>query len=75
MIDQAIKTGWRIVEVLFILILICLGLGIVLGPTGGGAFISSVVSNTESFLRSIPPGIFLGIFIVVGLYWTIKKKT
>ena len=73
MIEKTIKSGWRFVEILLILILVCLGLNIILG-SGGGVFVSAVSANAETFLRNIPPGTFLGIFVILGLYWLIKKR-
>jgi hypothetical protein len=75
MIDNIIKTGWRIVEILFILILICLTLGLIIGVDGSGPFINGVLSNTNNFLRNLPPGTFLGIFVILALYGLIKKKS
>jgi len=75
MIDTVIKTGWRIVEILFILILVCVALGIIIGTDGSGPFINGVLSNTNNFLRNLPPGTFLGIFVILALYGLIKKKS
>ena len=75
MIDTIIKTGWRIIEILFILILICITLGIIVGPEGSGAFINGVLANTNNFLRNLPPGTFLGIFAILALYHLLKKKS
>jgi hypothetical protein len=75
MIDTIIKTGWRIVETLFILILICISLGIIIGSDGSGSFINGVLSNTNNFLRNLPPGTFLSIFVILALYALIKKKS
>jgi len=69
MIDTIIKTGWRIVEILFILILVCVALGIIIGSDGSGPFINGVLSNTNNFLRNLPPGTFLGIFCYLGAVW------
>jgi hypothetical protein len=74
MIDTLIKTGWRVVEILFILILICVALGIIMGPDGSGIFINSVLTNTNNFLRNMPPGTFLGVFVILALYCLMKKK-
>jgi len=74
MINTIIKTGWHIVELLFILILICITLGIIVGPEGSGTFINGVLSNTNNLLRNIPPGTFLGIFVILALYHLIKKR-
>jgi len=74
MINTIIKTGWHIVELLFILILICITLGIIVGPEGSGAFINGVLTNTNNLLRSMPPGTFLGIFVVLALYHLIRKR-
>ena len=75
MIDTVIKTGWCIVEILFILILVCVALGIIIGTDGSGPFINGVLSNTNNFLRNLPPGTFLGIFVILALYGLIKKKS
>ncbi len=74
MINSIIKTGWHIVELLFILILICITLGIIVGPEGSGTFINGVLSNTNNLLRNMPPGTFLGIFVILALYHLIKKR-
>jgi len=74
MINTIIKTGWHIVELLFILILICITLGIIVGPEGSGTFINGVLSNTNNLLRNMPPGTFLGIFVILALYHLIKKR-
>ena len=74
MINKIIKTGWYIVELLFILILICISLGIIIGPEGSGPLINGVLANTNNFLRNLPPGTFLGIFVVLALYSLLKKR-
>ena len=74
MINSIIKTGWHIVELLFILILICITLGIIVGPEGSGTFINGVLGNTNNLLRNMPPGTFLGIFVILALYHLIKKR-
>jgi len=74
MINTIIKTGWHIVELLFILILICITLGIIIGPEGSGPLINGVLANTNNFLRNLPPGTFLGIFVVLALYSLLKKR-
>jgi hypothetical protein len=75
MIDNIIKTGWRIVEILFILILISVTLGLIIGVDGSGPFINGVLNNSNNFLRNLPPGTFLGVFVVLALYGLIKKKS
>jgi hypothetical protein len=74
MINTIIKTGWHIVELLFILILICVSLGIIIGPEGSGPLINGVLLNANNFLKSLPPGTFLGIFAVLALYGLLKKR-
>jgi hypothetical protein len=74
MINTIIKTGWHIVELLFIAILICISLGIIIGSEGSGQFINSVLANSNNFLRSLPPGTFLGIFAILALYSLLRKR-
>ena len=75
MIKKIIQMGWNIVELVFVLILLCLAVGIVLGPEQSGSFIRGVSDNAMAFLREIPAGIILALSISVGLYWLIKKRT
>ncbi len=74
MIKKIIQMGWNIVELVFMLILLCLAVGIVLGPEQSGTFISGVSNNALGFFREIPAGIILALSISVGLYWLIKKR-
>ena len=75
MIKKIIQMGWNIVEMVFVLILLCLAVGIVLGPDQSGSFIRGVSDNALAFLREVPAGIILALSISVGLYWLIKKRT
>ena len=74
MTKKIIQMGWNIVELVFVLILLCLAVGIVLGPDQSGSFIRGVSDNALAFLREIPAGIILALSISVGLYWLIKKR-
>ncbi len=74
MIKKIIQMGWNIVELVFVLILLCLAVGIVLGPDQGGSFIHGVSENAMAFVREVPAGIILALSISVGLYWLIKKR-
>jgi hypothetical protein len=58
----------------FVLILLCLAVGIVLGPDQSGSFIRGVSDNALAFLREVPAGIILALSISVGLYWLIKNR-
>ena len=75
MIKKIIQMGWNIVELVFVLILLCLAVGIVLGSAQSGSFINGVSDNALAFLREIPAWITLALCISVGLYWLIKKRT
>ena len=75
MIKKIIQMGWNIIELVFVLILLCLAVGIVLGPDQSGSFIRGVSDNAMAFLREVPAGIILALSISVGLYWLIKKRT
>ena len=74
MIKKIIQMGWNIVEMVFVLILLCLAVGVVLGPDQSGSFIRGVSDNALAFLREVPAGIILALSISVGLYWLIKKR-
>jgi hypothetical protein len=73
MIRQITKIGWFIVEVAFLLVVLCVLLNILLGKESG-AFVSSVAANALDFLQKVPSGTFLGIFLILVVYWLIKSK-
>ena len=73
MIRQITKIGWFIVEVGFLLVVLCVLLNIILGR-GSGEFISSVAANALDFLQKVPSGTFLGIFLILVVYWLVKSK-
>ena len=73
MIERITKYGWLAVELVFILVVLCVLLSLILGKESGG-FIASVAANTVDLLQKIPSGTFLGIFLVLILYWTFKSK-
>ena len=72
-IRQITKIGWFIVEVAFLLVVLCVLLNIILGRESGG-FVSSVAANALDFLQKVPSGSFLGIFLILAVYWLIKSK-
>lgn len=73
MIEKIKKYGWLAIELVFMLVVLCVLLHLILGKDGGG-FVTSVAANTMDFLQRIPSGTFLGIFLILALYWTIKSK-
>ncbi len=73
LIRQITKIGWFIVEVAFLLVVLCVLLNIILGRESGG-FVSSVAANALDFLQKVPSGSFLGIFLILAVYWLIKSK-
>ena len=73
MIRQITKIGWIVVEVAFLFVVLCVLLNIILGRESGG-FISSVAANALDFLQKVPSGTFLGIFLILVVYWLIKSK-
>ena len=73
MIRQITKIGWFVVEVAFLLVVLCVLLNIILGRESGG-FISSVAANALDFLQKVPSGTFLGVFLILVVYWLIKSK-
>ncbi|HEX9395818.1 MAG TPA: hypothetical protein VF943_03660 [Burkholderiales bacterium] len=73
LIRQITKIGWIVVEVAFLLVVLCVLLNIILGKEGGG-FVSSVAANALDFLQKVPSGTFLGIFLILVVYRLVKSK-
>jgi hypothetical protein len=73
MIEQIRRIGWLVVEMALLLVIICVLLNIILGADSG-SFIASVAANTTQFLQSIPPGTFLGVVLIVLLYWIFRTR-
>ncbi len=73
MIRQITKFGWHVIEAGFLLVVLCVLLNIILGR-GSGGFISSVAANALDFMQKVPAGTFLGVFLILALYWIIKSK-
>ena len=65
--------GWAAVEAAFLLIVLCVLLNIIVGGDGE-AFIATVAKNATAFLQSLPPGVFLGIVMIVALYGLLKSR-
>ena len=65
--------GWAAVEAAFLLIVLCLLLNIIIGDKAD-SFISSVATNATAFLQSLPPGIFLGLVLLVLIYGFLKSR-
>ena len=72
-VNQARKIGWLAVEAALLLIVLCVLLDIIVGQ-GGGAFIASVAGNAKGFIQAVPSGTFLGVVIVVLLYWFVRSR-
>ncbi len=75
MIQKLTKLGWLVVELGFMLVILCVLLNIILGKDSGG-FVSSVAANALDFLQKVPSGTILGIFLIVilVLYWTARSR-
>ena len=73
MVRRITKFGWLAVEASFLLVILCVLLNIILGK-GSGGFISSVAANALDFMQKVPAGTFLGIFLIVVMYWVIKSR-
>jgi hypothetical protein len=73
MIQKITKLGWLVIELAFMLVVLCVLLSLILGKDGGG-FVSSVAANTLDLLQKVPPGTVLGVFLVLVLYWTFRRK-
>ena len=73
MIQKITKYGWLVIELAFMLVVLCVLLNLILGKESGG-FIASVAANTLDFLQKVPSGAVLGIFLILVVYWTFKSK-
>jgi hypothetical protein len=73
MIEQIRRIGWLAAEAGLLLIVLCILLGILLG-NDAGPYISSVSENASKFLGSLPPGVTLGVALIVLLYWFVKAR-
>ena len=73
MIDQIRKIGWLAVEAALLLVVLCILLSIILGKDSG-AYVASVAENATKFLQSLPPGVTLGVVMIVLLYWFAKAR-
>jgi hypothetical protein len=65
--------GWAVVEAAFLLIVLCVLLNIILGGDAD-SFIASVAKNATDFLQRLPPGIVLGIALIVMIYGLVKSR-
>ena len=73
MIEQIRKIGWLAAEAALLLIVFCILLNILLGKDSG-PYISSVADNASKFLGSLPPGVTLGVALILALYWFVKSR-
>ena len=72
-LSQLRVIGWAAVEAAFLLIVLCLLLNIIIGDKAD-SFISTVAKNAAGFLQSLPPGIFLGLVLLVLIYGFLKSR-
>ena len=73
MIERIRKIGWLAAEAGLLLIVLCILLNILLGKDGG-PYIASVAENAAKFLGSLPPGVTLGVALILVLYWFVKSR-
>ena len=65
--------GWAVVEAAFLLIVLCVLLNIILGGDTD-SFIASVAKNATDFLQRLPPGVVLGVALIVMIYGMVKSR-
>jgi hypothetical protein len=65
--------GWAVVEAAFLLIVLCILLNIIIGGDTD-SFIATVAKNATDFMQRLPPGVFLGIVLIVILYGWFKSR-
>lgn len=73
MVDRIKQLGWLAAEIGLLLIVLCVLLRIILG-TDSGAYIGAVSDNATKFLQALPPGVTLGVALIVLLYWFAKVR-
>jgi uncharacterized membrane protein len=73
MIQKITKLGWLVIELAFMLVVLCVLFSFILGKDAGG-FVSSVAGNVLDFLQKVPSGTVLGIFLILVLYWTYRRR-
>ena len=74
LLEQITTIGWRVVELAFVIVALCVLLSLLLGKQGG-TFIASVAANTTDFLQKLPPGALVGVFLIFAVYWLIKNRS
>jgi Na+-translocating ferredoxin:NAD+ oxidoreductase RnfE subunit len=67
------RIAWAVVEAAFLLIVLCLLFNIIIGDQAD-SFISSVAKNATAFLQSLPPGIFLGLVLIVVIWGFLRSR-
>jgi hypothetical protein len=72
-LTQLRTVGWAAVEAAFLLIALCILLNIIVGGEVD-SFISTVARNATNFLQSLPPGVFLGVVLIVLIYGLLKSR-
>lgn len=70
---QLRSIAWAVVEAAFLLIVLCLLLNIIIGDKGD-SFISGVAKNATAFLQSLPPGVFLGLVLIVVIWGFLRAR-
>jgi hypothetical protein len=72
-LTQLRRVGWAVVEAAFLLIVLCVLLNIILGDAAD-SFISGVAGNATNFLDRLPPGVFLGVALIVIIYGLVRAR-
>jgi hypothetical protein len=73
MIERVRKTGWLAAEVGLLLIVLCVLLSILLGKDGGPV-VAAVAENASKFLGGLPPGVTLGVALILFFFGFVKSR-
>ena len=65
--------GWAVAEAAFLLIVLCILFNIIIGGETD-SFIAQVAKNATDFMQRLPPGVFLGVVLIVVLYGWLKSR-
>jgi len=73
MLNKIRTIGWAAVEIGAILVALAVLLNILLGKDGG-AVVTSIADNTQTFLQGLPAGTIVGLVALGALFHLIRSR-
>ncbi|MDQ8700577.1 hypothetical protein [Hyphomicrobium sp. LHD-15] len=68
------NAGWLVVEAGLLIVILCVLLNIILGPSSSGDFVASVATNANTFLQGLPAGTVVALVAVFMAYWIVTRR-